>query len=590
MRVATKLGVACTATAVAASITLVLPSGARVTAGAPASVWGTFGGQALGQNARVDQFDIGAGGALKLKSPSWFTVAKPSAIAVTPDARSVYVASDVEPGRILQYDVVAATGALTAKSVASVSTGAHPNAIAISPDGKSAYVTSPADSTIWQYDVGADGALHQKTLPWVYSPDAPNGVAVSPDGKSLYATQDNGKIAGYDVGADGTLLKKSPWTISGSGLNQPYLLVFSPDGKSLYVGGRHPQYASTGAIVQFDVGAGGALTPKSPAYFTAGAKLQQIAVSPDGKSVYVTNMSYNNNPGYVLQYDVAAGGALTPKSPATVSVGVGTVAIGLAVNPDGGSVYVGSWADGDVGAFVYQFDVGGSGLLHAKSPASVFQGWEMGRLVAAPDQGPVAAFSATAAQAGSVSTFDGSGSSDSDGSVVRYDWSFGDGNTGNGATPTHAYATAGTYTVTLTVTDNVGCATTVVFTGQTASCNGGDAARKSRTVTVTAKSVTTTTTATTTPVTTTTPTKTTPTATTTAAAPALSNAPCVVPNVRGKSLAAAAAAIEKAHCKTGSIRRGRSPSVKKGVVIWQSPKPGTRPKKGKVSLLVSSGR
>ena len=52
--------------------------------------------------------------------------------------------------------------------------------------------------------------------------------------------------------------------------------------------------------------------------------------------------------------------------------------------------------------------------------------------------------------------FDGSGSSDSDGTIVSYDWNFGDGNTGTGVSPTHTYAAAGNYTVMLTVTDDAG--------------------------------------------------------------------------------------------------------------------------------------
>ncbi|RLJ01882.1 MAG: hypothetical protein DRP11_03745 [Candidatus Aenigmatarchaeota archaeon] len=52
--------------------------------------------------------------------------------------------------------------------------------------------------------------------------------------------------------------------------------------------------------------------------------------------------------------------------------------------------------------------------------------------------------------------FDGSGSSDSDGSIVSYSWTFGDGSSASGVTVSHIYTSAGTYTVTLTVTDNAG--------------------------------------------------------------------------------------------------------------------------------------
>ncbi len=53
-------------------------------------------------------------------------------------------------------------------------------------------------------------------------------------------------------------------------------------------------------------------------------------------------------------------------------------------------------------------------------------------------------------------SFNGSGSSDPDGSITNYSWNFGDGNTGSGVSPSNTYTTAGTYTVTLTVTDNDG--------------------------------------------------------------------------------------------------------------------------------------
>jgi PKD repeat protein len=53
-------------------------------------------------------------------------------------------------------------------------------------------------------------------------------------------------------------------------------------------------------------------------------------------------------------------------------------------------------------------------------------------------------------------TFDGSGSSDPDGTVQSYRWDFGDGTNGSGKSPTRVYARAGAYTVTLTVTDDGG--------------------------------------------------------------------------------------------------------------------------------------
>jgi hypothetical protein len=85
-----------------------------------------------------------------------------------------------------------------------------------------------------------------------------------------------------------------------------------------------------------------------------------------------------------------------------------------------------------------------------------------------PDQPPTA--SATASCSGLGCSFDGTASSDPDGTVASYAWDFGDGTTGTGATPTHGYAAGGTYTYTLTVTDNQGVASapvqgTVTVTG-----------------------------------------------------------------------------------------------------------------------------
>jgi subtilisin family serine protease/chitodextrinase len=51
-------------------------------------------------------------------------------------------------------------------------------------------------------------------------------------------------------------------------------------------------------------------------------------------------------------------------------------------------------------------------------------------------------------------SFNGSGSSDGDGSIVNYAWNFGDGGSAAGSTASHTYAAAGTYTVGLTVTDD----------------------------------------------------------------------------------------------------------------------------------------
>ncbi|MEJ2455566.1 MAG: PKD domain-containing protein [Candidatus Thiodiazotropha sp.] len=58
--------------------------------------------------------------------------------------------------------------------------------------------------------------------------------------------------------------------------------------------------------------------------------------------------------------------------------------------------------------------------------------------------------------AGVAISFSSGGSSDSDGSIVGFSWSFGDGTGSSQANPTHTYSAAGSYSVSLTVTDNGG--------------------------------------------------------------------------------------------------------------------------------------
>jgi PKD repeat protein len=74
-----------------------------------------------------------------------------------------------------------------------------------------------------------------------------------------------------------------------------------------------------------------------------------------------------------------------------------------------------------------------------------------------PNKPPVAAIAGPDhGLPGETLTFSASGSSDSDGQIVKYDWNFGDQATGSGVEVTHSYAAPGDYQVTLTVTDDGG--------------------------------------------------------------------------------------------------------------------------------------
>ncbi|MBK5963945.1 hypothetical protein CCR95_07555 [Thiocystis minor] len=57
---------------------------------------------------------------------------------------------------------------------------------------------------------------------------------------------------------------------------------------------------------------------------------------------------------------------------------------------------------------------------------------------------------------GTAVNFSSAGSTDPDGSLASYAWTFGDGATSTQANPSHIYAAVGSYSVALTVTDNTG--------------------------------------------------------------------------------------------------------------------------------------
>ena len=101
------------------------------------------------------------------------------------------------------------------------------------------------------------------------------------------------------------------------------------------------------------------------------------------------------------------------------------------------------------GTFTVTLTVADSGGLTNSSTRSV--------TITVPNTAPVAVISgATAGLTGVVLSFSGSGSTDAEGPIASYAWTFGDGTSGSGAAVSKTYAAAGTFTVTLTVTDSGG--------------------------------------------------------------------------------------------------------------------------------------
>ena len=149
----------------------------------------------------------------------------------------------------------------------------------------------------------------------------------------------------------------------------------------------------------------------------------------------------------------------------------------------GGNLYFARRSDGTLLRRGFD-DTGPTGTATVVSgPATDGIDWRTRVLFLGPvppgNAAPTASF--TASCGGTACSFDGTGSSDADGSITSYAWTFGDGTSGTGATPGHTYAQPGSYPVGLTVTDDGGAtattSSTVVVQGSSIAFHGSSSYR-----------------------------------------------------------------------------------------------------------------
>ena len=309
------------------------------------------------------------------------------------------------------------------------------------------------------------------------------GVPVVAQARTLYVPTGNSTVATIDTA---TNIPGTPLTFPGG--SSPWAAAFSPNGATAYIlestpatvtpvsvatgalgtpiaipGGNNPEdlaitpNGNTAYVANVN---GNTVVPIDLATNTAGPEItlpagslpQRIAITPDGATAYVADYGTNS----VTPINLAS-------NTAGPSIAVGTGPVGVAITPDGKTVYVTNNSADTVTPISTATNTAGTPIPTVASP---------GLPAIVPDQGPSAAFTAT--QSGASVSFNASGSTDPDGSVASYSWSFGDGTsvTTSAPTITHTYARGASYPATLTVTDNEGCSTTVIFTGHTVSCHG----------------------------------------------------------------------------------------------------------------------
>jgi lysophospholipase L1-like esterase len=117
---------------------------------------------------------------------------------------------------------------------------------------------------------------------------------------------------------------------------------------------------------------------------------------------------------------------------------------------DGNAVYNTVFTTSDASGDYFHPSISGQAKLAAVSWGAGY--WPNG--APPPNQAPVASFTYGCTYL--TCSFDGTDSTDADGSVVSYAWTFGDLGSATGAQPDHLFGAAGTYGVTLLVTDDDG--------------------------------------------------------------------------------------------------------------------------------------
>jgi YVTN family beta-propeller protein len=356
--------------------------------------------------------------------------AGPYTNAITPNGRFMYVGNQTDED-VVVVDLQA--GKLVGSPIL---LGGRPGVVAISPDGTTAYVTDESNeevdviSTQTNQLVGSPISLGGK--PW--------GISFAPDGKTAYVTDITNNTV-HVIDTQTRQVVGEPIPVG----EEPINIAFTPNGAFAYVTNEESNSVS---VIDTQ-------TRQVVATISVGESPWEVAISPNGARAYVSNYKANSVSVIDTQTKQVVGSPIpTGEEPYEV-----------AFTPDGKTAYVTNYEGESVTVIDAQTNQVKTTIPVAGGP------WQ---IAIVPDQSPVASFTVGAATAGKAASFNGSASSDPDGSISSFGWSFGDGIAATSTTPnvSHKYKKAKTYSTTLTATDNEGCSASMIFTGRTAYCSG----------------------------------------------------------------------------------------------------------------------
>ena len=367
----------------------------------------------------------------------------PFTIAIAPDGKTAYAVNYTS-------EKVAAIDTATNKVIGpEMPVGPNSYGIAITPDGSRAYVVSEGDDSV----VALDLQTRQPIGTPIKVGESPNEIAITPDGRRAYVTN--------NVSESVSVIDLTTNQVLGAPIHvakNPYGIAITPDGSTVFVG------TVKGGISVIDIATNQVVGATIPVLGSV-----EVAISPDGKRVYASDFE---NGGRITIVDVATRQILTAIG------GLGRPEF-VTLSPDGKRAFYDEFEKETVGTIDLTTN------LIVGTPVSI--GDSPGEMAVVPDQSPTASFTVSArARPGVPITVNGSASTDPDGTIATYAWSFGDGLTPPAptASATHTYAKPGSYQATLTLTDNEGCSVPFVFTGSTAYCHGSAAAAQTQTIKV----------------------------------------------------------------------------------------------------------